>query len=224
MRSKLLLATAFVVGVVTVTGVAAAGHTAAGGSRPVRVVLGKRAIDLFHSAAVRVSGVTARSAQVRLVGANDRAGLAYEWKPYRWQQLTLRHGSWHGVLPAPPLLGIYRVQLRLGDGPKLLSARRWLLRVFPRGTNARRSFATAVAAVRDFVAHLPRREVLVASRRWPAASFDHRDPRLNRLFAIAYAPRGDSRPSSRLGSFVSTVRNGYRGRWRVLQATTQPYG
>jgi hypothetical protein len=41
---------------------------------------------------------------------------------------------------------------------------------------------------------------------------------------IAYAPRGDSRPGSRLGLFVSTVRSGFRGRWRVLEATTQPYG
>lgn len=224
MRTKLLLATAFLVGAAAVTGVAAAGHTMARGSRPARVVLARRAIDLFHSAPVRVSGVAARSAQVRLVGANDRAGLAYEWKPYRWQQLRLRRGSWHGLLPAPPLLGIYRVQLRLDDGPRRLSSRRWLLRVFPHGTNARRSFATAVAALRDFVAHLPGHEVLVASRRWPVASFDHRDRRLNRLFAIAYAPRGDRRSSSRLGLFVSTVRNGYRGRWRVLQATTQPYG
>ena len=56
------------------------------------------------------------------------------------------------------------------------------------------------------------------------ASFDHRDAVLNRQFVIAYAPCGDSQPSSRLGRFISTVRNGYHGRWRVLEATTQPYG
>ena len=44
------------------------------------------------------------------------------------------------------------------------------------------------------------------------------------LFVIAYAPRGDNRPGSRLGRFISTVRNGYHGRWRVLEVTTQPYG
>jgi len=60
-------------------------------------------------------------------------------------------------------------------------------------------------------------------RRWPLAKFDHRDPRLNRLFAIAYAPRGDSRPGSRLGLFVTIVRDSLRGRWQLLQATTQPY-
>jgi hypothetical protein len=88
----------------------------------------------------------------------------------------------------------------------------------------RRSFSSNPGAVRNFVAHLPGDKVLVASRRWPLASFDHRDPRLNRLFVIAYAPRGDKRPSSRLGLFVTTARNGFHGRWRVLEATTQPYG
>jgi hypothetical protein len=46
---------------------------------------------------------------------------------------------------------------------------------------------------------------------------------MNRMFAIAYAPRGDNRVGSRLGLFVTTVRNGLHGRWRLLEATTQPY-
>ena len=98
------------------------------------------------------------------------------------------------------------------------------MRVFPRGTMKRPSFPTAVGAVRGFVAHLPGHKVLVAVRRWPLAKFDHRDPRLNRQFVIAYAPRGDKRPDSRLGLFITTVRNGFHGRWRLLEATTQPYG
>jgi hypothetical protein len=87
----------------------------------------------------------------------------------------------------------------------------------------RPSFPTAGGAIRDFVSHLPGDKVLVALRRWPMASFDHRDPRLNRLFVIAYAPRGNTRPGSRLGLFITTVRDGFQGRWRLLEATTQPY-
>jgi len=218
MRAKLMLAAAFLLAAAAVTEVAAAG------SGPVRVVLGTPAIDLYHSASVRVSGITARSAQVRPFGAIDRAGLAYEWTPYRWQALQARDGTWHGLLPAPPLFGIYRLQLRFGHRRKVLSSPQWLLRVFPRGTMARRPFPTAAGAVRGYVAHLPGNKTLVALRPWPLASFDHRDALLNRQFVIAYAPRGDSRPNSRLGRFVSTVRNGYHGRWRVLEATTQPYG
>lgn len=190
---------------------------------PVRVEFGSHEIDLYHSASVRVSGVAARVAEVRLVGAIDRRGLAYEWKPYHWRELRPRQGAWLGLLPAPPLPGIYRVQLRLDRGRRLLSSTRWLLRVFPDARTARRSAPTALGAIRGYVAHLPGHKVLVSSRRWPLATFDHRDPRLNRIYAIAYAPRDDTRPGSRLGSFVTTVRDGYHGRWRVLQSSTQPY-
>ena len=224
MRAKLLLAAAFAVGAAAVTGVADAGHSASHGGRPVRVGFGSRAIDLYHSASVRVSGTTAGSVEARLVGAIDRAGRAYEWTPYPWRALRVRRGSWRGLLPAPPLLGIYRLRLRLDHGRRFLSSARWLLRVVPRGTLKRPSFPTAMGAVRHFVAQLPGHKVLVASRPWPLAKFDHRDLRLNRLFVIAYAPRGDSQPSSRLGLFVTTVRNGFQGRWRLLEATTQPYG
>jgi hypothetical protein len=180
-------------------------------------------IDLFHSASVRVSGTSSRQVEVRLLGANDRSGLAYEWKPYPWQQLRARQGASRGALPAPPLLGIYRLQLRLGAGHRLLSRTDWLLRVFPRGTETRRSFATPAGVLRDYVAQLPGHKVLVAVKRWPMASFDHRDRRLHRLFAIAYSPRGDNRQSARLGKFITAVRDGFHGRWRLLEATTGPY-
>jgi hypothetical protein len=180
-------------------------------------------IDLFHSSSVSVSGITAHGVEVRLLGAIDRSGLAYQSTAYRWRPLELRGGTWRAVLPAPPLSGMYQLQLGVDRGHTLLTSRRWLLRVFPPGTTTRRSFPSAVAAVREFVAHLPRHQVLRAVRRWPQASFDHRSPRLHRLFVIAYAPRGDKRRSSRLGLFVTTVRDGYHGRWRLLEATTEPY-
>ena len=189
----------------------------------VRVTLLPRVIDLYHSASIIVSGLSARHADVRLLGAIDRTGLAYEWRPYPWRPLRLIGNSWHGLLPPPPLLGIYQLQLRLDDGRMLFTSPRWLLQVFARGTMAHRSFPTAVAAIRDFVAHLPGNQRLAALRQWPRAAFDHRDPRLHRLFVIAYSPRGDQRSDSRRGLFVTTVREGFRGRWRLLEATTQPY-
>src|SRR5262245_55800756 len=99
MRVKLLLATAFAVGAAALTAVANAGH-------PVRLVLGSPVVDLYHSAPVRVSGTTAGSVDVRLVGAIDRAGRAYAWSPYPWQALRVHQGTWRGLLPAPPLFGI----------------------------------------------------------------------------------------------------------------------
>jgi hypothetical protein len=61
-------------------------------------------------------------------------------------------------------------------------------------------------------------------RRLRPAAFDHRDPRLQQIFAVAYAPRGDTRPGSRLGLFMTTVRDGFRGRWRLLDSSVEPYG
>jgi hypothetical protein len=225
MCGKLLSAAALVVVVAAaMTGAATAGQRAGSGSGAVHVVLRPRVVDLFHSASVRVTGIAAHSVQVRLVGAIDRSGRAYEWKPYHWRSLRAHHSTWGGALPPPPLFGIYRLQLRLDQGRKFLSSARWLLRVLPSGTMKRRPSTTATGAVRRFVVHLPRHEILVALRQWPLAKFDHRDPRLNRLFVVAYRPRSDHGQSSRVGQFISTVRDGYRGGWRVLEATTQPYG
>jgi hypothetical protein len=189
---------------------------------PVRVTVRPRAIDLFHNASISVSGSIGNRAEVRLLGAIDRRGLAYEWTPYRWRRLRPVGVTLRGAIPPPPLLGIYELQLRLDHGRRL-SSQRWLLRVFPRGVLSRHSFPTATDAVRNFVAHLQGDQVLIALKRWPLAAFDHRDPRLNRLFVIAYAPRAHGEPSSRLGLFVTTVRDGFHGRWRVLETSTTPY-
>lgn len=209
----------------TVRRTAAPPSTRAGSpsEQPVRVRLQSRVTQVYHSTTLSVSGIAARRVDVRLLGATDRAGIAYEWTPYPWQRLRQVGETWRGVLPAPALPGIYVLQLRLDGGRSLLSSAHWLLRVFPRGTSTRRSFPTAVAAVRDFVTHMPGDEALVALRPWPQAKFDHRDPRLHRLFVIAYAPIGDSRRSSRLGLFVTIVRNGFHGRWLLLEATSAPY-
>jgi hypothetical protein len=210
------------VSVLVAVGAVAVGPGPAGAAS-VQLRLPAPVIDLYHAASVTVSGVHARRAEVRLLGALDRRGPAYRWTPYPWRPLRLVGGSWHGLLPAPPLLGVYQLQLRLDHGRALLSSPRWLLHVLAAGTMTRRSFPTARAAIRDFVAHLPGRPQLVALRPWPRPPFDHRDPRLQRLFVIAYTPRGEHRPAARRGLFLTTVRDNYHGRWRLLQATTQPY-
>lgn len=189
---------------------------------PVRLTLQPGVIDLYHDASISVTGLTGGPIEVRLLGAIDRFGPAYEWTPYRWERLHRRHGSWSGALTAPPLYGVYQLQLRLGHRRRLLSQPCWLLRVFPRGTTTRPRFATPVAALRYYVAHLPGHEVLVHVRPWPLPAYDHRNGHLNRLFVIAYAPRGHSRHGAQLGKFVTTVREGFHGRWRLLQATSGP--
>jgi hypothetical protein len=188
----------------------------------VQVKLGRHVIDPFHSNSISISGLTARAVEVQLLGAIDLSGRAYEWAPYKWRRLHRRQGVWHGVLPAPALPGIYQLRLRLNDGRKLVTSARWLERVFPHGTEARPSFATPAAVIRDYVAHLPGNRILVAVKRWPLPAYDHRDPRLQRLFVIAFAPRGRKRRDSEAGKFITTVRCGFHGRWRLLEATTAP--
>ena len=209
--------------VVFVLGITATAQSAHARQREaVRVTLGSRVIGHFHSNSIRVGGVTARSLDVRLLGATDMSGRAYHWSPYKWRRLRRRGGAWRGVLPAPVMFGIYQLQLRLDHGRKLLTSTHWLERVFPYRTEARPSFATPAAVISDYVAHLPGGKVLVATRPMPLAAYDHRNPRLHRFFAIAYAPR--DKIHQQLGCFITTVRDGFHGRWRLLGVAIQPFG
>jgi hypothetical protein len=160
---------------------------------------------------------------VRLRDANDPAGRAYHWTPYPWHRLELVRGEWRGVLPAPPLRGVYQLQLRVEHRKRLLQSPRWLLRVLPPGTLKRPAYPTPRAVILAYVRKLAGRQSLVASRPWQQATFDHRDRRLHRLFVIAYAPRGNNSSYARRGVFITTFRDRYRGRWRLLEATTAPY-
>ena len=190
-------------------------------TRTVRVRLQPRVVE-YGPARVSVSGVTAASVSVRLLDANDPAGLADQWAPYPWHRLRPVRGRWSGVLPAPPLRGIYQLQFHTQQRQRLLQSPHWLLRVFPPGTMRGSAFSSPQAVIRDYVSHLPGNQVLVAARPYPQAAYDHRNPRLHRIYVIAYAPQGENQPSSRLGLFITTVRNGYRGRWRLLEATIGP--
>jgi hypothetical protein len=176
----------------------------------------------FGLARVSVSGIATDALSVRVRDANDPAGLAYRWTPYRWRRLRLVRGRWHGVLLAPPLLGVYQLQFRVPQHTRLLQSPQWLLRVLPPGALRRAAFPSPQAVIRDYVRELPGDQVLVADRAWSPPEYDRRDPRLVRLFVIAYAPRGDGSRSSRLGRFIATFRDGFAGRWRLLEATTEP--
>jgi len=92
-----------------------------------------------------------------------------------------------------------------------------------REAHRRPSFATAVAVARNWVAHLPGHQVLVALRRWPQTALDRRDRRLNELLVIGYSPAGDGSRAARLGVFITAVRDRFGGRWRFLEATVEPY-
>lgn len=214
---------AWLTAIVCLAGMGRSVASFAGPGHAVLVRLEPRVVE-YGPAQVSISGIAAASVVVRLEGATDEKGLAYQWTPYRWRRLRPIGGAWRGVLPAPPLQGIYQLQFRLQPHQQLLQSRHWLLRVLAPGTLHRQAFATPRAVIRDFVSRLRGRQVLVALRRWPQAAFDHRDPRLNRVFVIAYAPRGRTHPVFRRGLFITTFRNGFNGHWRLLQATVAPYG
>jgi hypothetical protein len=175
--------------------------------RPSVIVLGGRAV-------VEVTGWRGVRLQVSLAGATDATGRALGWRSARRS-----HGKWLAELPRPAFRGIYPLRLRVRARGTVVGSERWLLRVFRRAAAREPSFASPAAAVRWWVRG---RGALAALRRWPRPRFDRRDPRLHRLFVVAYnLPR---RPGirNRVGRFVTVVRDGYHGRWRLLEATVAP--
>jgi hypothetical protein len=181
-----------------------------------RVAVQPAVVRLHQQATVAVSGVHAGSIQVRLSGAAYADGT-----PLPWRSLRLVGGAWRGSLPAPALPGVYAVLLRTGAGAQTLGQRHGFLRVFARGTRARPSFDEPADVVRWWVRAIPH-GTLVAFKAWPRPAFDRRDPRLHRLFVVAYSPPGHPLVGDRLGMFVTAFRNGYHGRWRLLEATVEP--
>jgi hypothetical protein len=171
---------------------------------------------LGRPAAIVVTGIDAPSLQARLAGASTTRGGAFPWT-----QLRLANGRWRGTLPAPELRGIYPVELRIRPGAPVLHSRSWLLRVFARGTLARPSFATPEDVARWWVRSVPGR-TLVAMKRWPPPTFDRRDTRLHQLLVLAYSLPDRPAVRDRLGIFVTAVRDGFDGKWRLLEATTVP--
>lgn len=177
-----------------------------------RVTVTPAVVRLGEAPAIAVTAAGAVSLEVRLQGASDWLG-----RPSRWTVLRFARGAWRGTLYAPIERGIYPLQLRTGPNGNILRSNHWLVRVFAAGTRARPAFDDPEHVLRWWVGSV-RHATLVASRPWPLSAIDHRDRRLHRLFVVAY--RRDGTPA--LGMFVTVVREGYRGRWRLLEATVEP--
>jgi hypothetical protein len=182
-----------------------------------QVLLRPDVVALGHSSRIQVTGIHSRTLQVRLVGASANSG-----RPLPWTSLRLAHGIWQGTLEMPELRGVYPVELRVRSGAAVLRSDEWLLRVFAKGTFARPSFDTPEDVARWWVRNIPGGAKLVALKRWPRPAFDRRDPRLHRLLVLAYSLPGRPAVHDRLGIFVTAVRDGYRGHWRLLEATAVP--
>jgi hypothetical protein len=192
-----------------------AAPVAAGRPPGLRVVLRPAVVRLGQRATIAVSDPSARRLEVRLAGATNSAGTTLPWRPLR-----LVDGTWLGTLPAPALRGIYPLELRTQPEAASLYVFRFL-RVFAPGTQTRPSFEHPTSVARWWVLTIPHAK-LVALKAWPRPAFDQRDVRLHRLFVVAYSPPGRPRVRDRLGMFITAYRDGYRGRWRLLEATVQP--
>jgi hypothetical protein len=175
--------------------------------------------QLRERVTIAVSGIHARSLEVLLAGATETP-RNQPASQLPWMPLHLVDGAWRGTLPAPALPGIYPIALRTRAGAAPIRSGRLFLRVFAPGTGTRPSFADPVDVARWWVRTQHAR--LVAVKAWARPGFDLRDLRLHRLFVVAYSPAGHPGVRDRLGMFVTAVRDGYSGRWRLLEATLEP--
>jgi hypothetical protein len=209
MRTFLLL-------LVSLTLVGAFADDSAPAAGSMRVAVQPAVVRLHGQAAVAVSGLQVSSLQVRLSGESyaDGAGLP-------WRSLRFEDGAWRGSLPAPALYGVYPVLLRTGPGSQPLASRHAFLRVLPPGARGRPSFHDPADVARWWVRTVPH-GTLVALKPWPRPAFDGRDVRLHRLFVVAYSRPGHPEAGDQLGMFVTAFRDGYRARWRLLEATLEP--
>jgi hypothetical protein len=215
MRSFVLLASLALLVVVSIRATAtAAGRSVDAGTARLRVTVRPAVVDLYGQSTIAVSGLSSRSLRVRLTGANYADGAT------GWRALRLTGHTWRGKLPTPALHGLYLIELRTATDAPVVNSHLFLS-VFEPGTRARPSFKNPAEVARWWVRAIPRAK-LVALKAWALPSFDRRDPRLHRLFVVSYSPAGHSRVSDRLGMFVTAVRDGYHGDWRLLEATVEP--
>ena len=186
------------------------------GAQPI-VVVRPAVVGLGGAAIVAVAGFDGGTLEVRLVGATTAYG-----RPTGWTALALRGRTWLGQLPRPASLGVYPIVLRARPGARSLSSRLWLVRVLAPGTLDLPSFDTPEGVARWWVRTMPGHARLVALKRWQQLASDLRDRRLHQLLLVAYVLRGRTRIVDRLGVFITAFRDGYSGRWRLLEATVLP--
>jgi hypothetical protein len=181
-----------------------------------RVSLEPAIVLLGGRSSVLVVGWRKSHLEVSLSGATDRAGRLLGWRVARRQGQ-----AWVVDLPRPALRGIYPVLLRERSGAQVTRSTHWLLRIFRRQAADEPTFTTPQAAVRWWV-QSSRHATVAAMKRWPRSDLDKRDPKLHRLFVVAFNLRGKPGVANRLGRFVTAVRDGYGGPWRLLEANVQP--
>ncbi|HTO24953.1 MAG TPA: hypothetical protein VMJ49_03565 [Gaiellaceae bacterium] len=181
------------------------------------VTLNPAVVPLDHTATVTVTGIDAPTLQVHLLGSSERLGKAVPWTPLHRVGKT-----WQATLPAPEFRGIYPIELRVARGSAILRSDTWLLRVFAKGTLSLPSFKTPEEVARYWVRLVTGTGRLEALRHWPRPAFDRRVRKLHELMVIAYSTPSARSVKDRLGIFVTAVRDGYHGRWRLLEATETP--
>ena len=183
--------------------------------QPAVITVTPHIVAEYDWAHIRVDGLAGqRAVEVRLVGASGTTGA-----PLGWIELQRQDGSWTARLPQPVLPGIYPIRLR-GTPPLRGPVGDAYLRVYDQRVTYP-MFATPEAVASWWVTHVAEAEV-VAIRRRPETGFDHRLTHLHRLFVVAYSPPGDTDPADRLGAWITAVREGYRGRWHLLEASVTP--
>lgn len=182
-----------------------------------RIILSPRVVVPYGWSTIEIVGAADASAvAVRLSGASDITGQPMPWIPLR------RDGDrWTSRLPQPVLAGIYPIEVRTRPASVATSAPATYLRVYWPGTEAHPSFTTPEQVAESWV-HDISGGTLDAIRPWPGTAIDHRLPTLHRLFVIAYSPPGQPAAADRLGAFITAVREGFHGPWRLLEASISP--
>ena len=184
----------------------------------VRITVTPRIVTPYGWATIEVDGVPeATAVAVKLEGASGVLGTPIPWIALGRQ----RDGNWLARLPQPVLPGIYPIELRTRPKLAISLAEVAYLRVYWDGTNTRPLFPTPEQVAAWWVRNVAG-GTLVAIRPWPRQPIDHRLASLHRLFVVAYSPHSSPAPQERLGVWITAVREGYRGAWRLLEATVTP--
>jgi len=197
------------------------GMTTVGTAPPahhVRITVTPRTVAPYGSAEIEVGGLPdATSVEVRLEGASSIFGTRLPWIALHRQH----EGNWSAHLPQPVLPGIYPIELRTQPTVAVTVTEVAYLRVYWDGTETHPLFSTPEQVAAWWVRHVAG-GTLGAVRRWPGQAIDHRLASLNQLLVVAYNPPGEPSPSERLGVWITAVREGYGGEWRLLEAAVTP--
>jgi len=137
-----------------------------------------------------------------------------------WIKLHRQRRTWRARLPQPVLPGIYPIKLRSVPSHSAQNEIVYL-RVYDGGTDFQPLFVAPEEVAAWWATQIAGGS-LVAVRRWHRTDFDHRLSSLHRVFVIAYDPSGDPASPDKLGAWITAVKEGYHGKWHLLEASTTP--